>query len=268
TVDEVYQKMLESRVIPNQVFFFALMKEFPKGHELHLTLNILNVIAKHGCGINPLYSSISFGPTQNIEYAIEHPLISAYNSLIKCFCQEGFGEHATTLIRLMKGMGRAPDLTTFLIMVNEHCKRGDLAVLGKEKRVFDAHRLLKKMLESGVYPDEALYAKMINVYSKNGQAYEANRLFNRMTEHGIQPDSRAYSALISGLVKKNKLEKGVTYLGSMFKDGFMLNKVFYTSLIGHFLRKRELEFAFRLVSLTGRSHIECDQIGFTQFSNG
>ncbi|GJU31124.1 pentatricopeptide repeat-containing protein, partial [Tanacetum coccineum] len=113
-------------------------------------------------------------------------------------------------------------------MVNEHCTRDDLVsafdvlrlmddrkmkpnvaisdciigCLGKEKRVSDAHHLLKKMLESGVYPDEALYAKMINVYSKNGQAYEAKRLFNRITEHGIQPDSCAYFALISGLVKK------------------------------------------------------------------
>ncbi|GJX17155.1 pentatricopeptide repeat-containing protein [Tanacetum coccineum] len=339
-VDEVYQKMLESGVIPDQVFFFALMKEFPKGHELHLTLKILNVIAKYGCGIDPLYSSVSFGPTQNIEYEIEHvlgrimesrpqlanmaysiyimglcmggnsddalrsvvfmiilgfqPLISAYNSLIKCFCQEGFGEHATALIGLMEGMGRAPDSTTFLVMVSEHCKRGDLVsafdvlrlmddrkmkpsvaiydciigCLGKEKKFSEAITVLKKMLESGVYPDEALYAKMINVYSKNGQAYEANRLFNQMTEHGIQPDSRAYSALISGLVKKNKLEKGVTYLGSMLKDGFMPNKVLYTSLIGHFLRKGELEFAFRLVSLMGRSHIECDHITYITLISG
>ncbi|GJU31129.1 pentatricopeptide repeat-containing protein [Tanacetum coccineum] len=111
-----------------------------------------------------------------------------------------------------------------------------IGCLGKEKRVSDAHHLLKKMLESGVYPDEALYAKMINVYSKNGQAYEAKRLFNRITEHGIQPDSRAYFALISGLVKKNK--------------------------------KRELEFAFRLVSLMGRSHIECDYITYITLISG
>ncbi|GKD02636.1 pentatricopeptide repeat-containing protein [Tanacetum coccineum] len=69
-------------------------------------------------------------------------------------------------------------------------------------------------------------------------------------------------------LKKDKLEKSVKYLGSMFKDGFMPNKVLYTSLIDHFLRKGELEFAFRLVSLMGRSHIECDHITYITLISG
>ncbi|KAI3712572.1 hypothetical protein L1987_71131 [Smallanthus sonchifolius] len=331
-VDEVYQKMLDSGVIPDQVMFFKLIKEYPKGHELHLTLMFLNAIAKYGCGIDPLYSSVFFEPTESIQYKIDHvlgrivelkphlasmaysiyiiglslggksddalrsvvsminlgfqPLISAYNSLIKCFSQEGFVEHSGALIELMEGMGMVPNSTTFLVMVDEHCKQNDLAsafnvlrlmddrrlkpsvaiydsiigCLGREKRVFDAHCMFKKLLESGVGPDDDLYLRMINVYSKHGQVIEAERLFNRMMKHGIQPNSHAYSALISGFVKKNMMEKGVMYLGSMLKDGFMPNKVLYTSLIYHFLRKGELKFAFRLISLMERSHIECDHI--------
>ncbi|XP_076922542.1 pentatricopeptide repeat-containing protein At5g62370-like [Bidens hawaiensis] len=136
-VDEVYEKMLDSGVIPDQVMFFKLMKECPKGYELHLTLKFLHAIAKYGCGIDPLYSKASFGPTESIQYQIDHllgriveagphlanmaysiyivglcfggksdvalhnlvfminlwfqPLISAYNSLLKCFSQEGYG---------------------------------------------------------------------------------------------------------------------------------------------------------------------------------
>ncbi|KAI3778102.1 hypothetical protein L2E82_07127 [Cichorium intybus] len=166
-VDELYQKMLDSGVIPDQVLFFLLLKEYPKGHELHLTLKILSALAKYGSGID------SFGPTKNIEDKIDYllgkimevnphlanlaysiyiiglcmggksdtalntmvfmvnlglqPLISAYNSLIKCFCQEGFVEHANAIIELMEGMGVVPDSTTYLVMVNEHCKRGDVA---------------------------------------------------------------------------------------------------------------------------------------------
>ncbi|KAI3735157.1 hypothetical protein L6452_14645 [Arctium lappa] len=339
-LDELYQKMLDSGVIPDQVLFFALMKEYPKGHELHLTLKILSAIAKYGCGFDHSYSSVAFGPAENVEFEIDHllgriiecrpqlanmvysiyiiglcmggksdaalrsvvfmvnlgfqPLLSAYNSLIKSSCEEGFVEHAKALIELLEDMGMVPDSTTFLVMVNEHCKQGDFAsafdvlrqmderrmkpnvaifdcvigCLGREKRVFDAHSMFKKLLESGVDPDEALYVRMINVYSKNGQAFEANRLFNRMIKHGMQPDSHAYSALISGLVKKNIMEKGVHYVGSMFKDGFMPNKVLYTSLIDQFLRKGELEFAFRLVSLMERSHIECDQITYITLLSG
>ncbi|CAI9295755.1 unnamed protein product [Lactuca saligna] len=333
-IDELYQKMLDSGVIPDQVLFFTLVKEYPKGHELHLTLKILSAVAKYGCGIDPLVT------TKNIEYKIDYllgriiegkphlvnlaysiyiiglcmggksdaalhtvvfmvnlgfqPLISAFNSLIKCFCQEGFVEHANALIELMEGMGVVPDSTTYLVMVSEHCKRGDVAsafdvlsqmddkrmkpsvaifdsiigCLGKEKRVLDAHDMFRKMLQSGKKPDDVLYVRMINVYSKNGQAVEANRLFNRMIKHGIQPSSRAYSAIISGFIKKNMIEKGVMYLENMLKDGFMPNKVLYTSIIDQFLRKGELEFAFRLVSLMERGHIECDDITYITLISG
>ncbi|XP_076932655.1 pentatricopeptide repeat-containing protein At5g62370-like [Bidens hawaiensis] len=73
-VDEVYEKMLDSGVIPDQVMFFKLMKECPKGYELHLTLKFLHAIAKYGCGIDPLYSKASFGPTESIQYQIDHLL--------------------------------------------------------------------------------------------------------------------------------------------------------------------------------------------------
>ncbi|GKE13391.1 pentatricopeptide repeat-containing protein, partial [Tanacetum coccineum] len=179
-VDEarhMFNMMLERSVAPvahlfkSLVFGFCKMgivdKEFSKGHELHLTLKILNVIAKH----------------------------------------EGFGEHATALIGLMEGMDRAPDSTTFLIMVNEHCKWADLAVWEK-RRVSDAQRLLKKMLESGVYPDEALYPSM------------------------------EYSQI----------------------------RVLTLRLLVDW--KGELEFVFRLVSLMGRSHIECDHITYITLISG
>ncbi|MFS7936849.1 putative tetratricopeptide-like helical domain superfamily [Helianthus anomalus] len=339
-VDEVYQTMLDSGVIPDQVMFFKLIKAYPKGHELHLTLKFLNAIAKYGCGVDPLSSSASFGPTESIQYQIDHilgriverrphlanmaysiyiiglcfggktddalrslvfminlgfqPLMSAYNSLIRCFSQEGFVEHSGALIELMEGMGMIPNSTTFLVMVNEHCKNNDLAsafnvlrlmddrrmkpsvaiydsiigCLGREKRGFDAHCMFKKLLESDVDPDDALYFRMINTYAKNGQAIEADRLFYRMRKHGIQPNSRVYSALISGFVKKNMMKKGVMYLGSMLKDGYMPNKVLYTSLIGHFIRKGELEFSFRLVSLMERSRIEIDHVTYITLISG
>ncbi|XP_076891360.1 pentatricopeptide repeat-containing protein At5g62370-like [Bidens hawaiensis] len=339
-VDEVYQKMLDSGVIPDQVMFFKLMKECPKGYELHLTLKFLQAIAKYGCGIDPLYSKASFGPTESIQYQIDHllgriveaglhlanmaysiyiiglcfggksddalhnlvfminlgfqPLISAYNSLVKCFSQEGFVEHSGALIELMEGTGMIPNSATLLVMVNEHCKYNDLAsafsvlrlmddrrmkpsvaiydciigCLGREKRVLDAHRMFKTLLESGVDPDDGLYFRMINAYSKNGQAIQAGQLFKRMMKHGIQPDSHIYSSLISGFVKKNMMDKSVSYLGSMLKDGFMPNKVLYTSLIDHFLRKGELKFAFRLISLMERRQIECDHVTYITLISG
>ncbi|KAH7542202.1 hypothetical protein FEM48_Zijuj02G0048200 [Ziziphus jujuba var. spinosa] len=53
------------------------------------------------------------------------PSIFTYNTLIKCFCQEGRFEYAESLIDLMEGEGIVPDQATYLVIMNECCKRGD-----------------------------------------------------------------------------------------------------------------------------------------------
>ncbi|CBI24516.3 unnamed protein product, partial [Vitis vinifera] len=214
------------------------------------------------------------------------PLLSTYNSLIKCLFQERLVEDAKSLIDLMQENGIVPDLATYLIMVHEHCNHGDLAsafglldqmnerglkpsvaiydsiigCLSRRKRILEAENVFKMMLEAGVDPDAIIYVTMISGYSKNRRAIEARQLFDKMIEHGFQPSSHSYTAVISGLVKENMIDKGCSYLSDMLKDGFVPNTVLYTSLINQFLRKGELEFAFRLVDLMDRNQIECDMI--------
>lgn len=45
--------------------------------------------------------------------------------------------------------------------------------------------MFKRMLESGVDPDEVVYVTMINGYSKNGRAIEAHQLFDITLENSI-----------------------------------------------------------------------------------
>ncbi|KAA8533852.1 hypothetical protein F0562_031369 [Nyssa sinensis] len=341
-VDELYNKMLDSGVVPDHVLFFTLVKKSPKGHELRLAFTILQAVAKNGYSIDPssFPTSAESNPTSDLELKIDRllgeilrrnsyladvafsiyiialctggktdvallcmdkmvslgcrPLLSTYNSVLKCLCQEGLFEAAKSLINLMQDRGMVPNSTSYLIMVNEHGKRGDLAsafdvldqldkrglkpsvaiydsiigFLGGQKRIFEAEDMFKRMLEAGVDPDEVVYVTMINAYSKNGRAIKAFQLFDKMITDGIRPSSHAYTALINGLVKKNMTEKGCLYLDRMLEDGFMPNHVLYTALINQFLRKRELEFAFRLLDLMENSQIECDLITYITLVSG
>lgn len=222
------------------------------------------------------------------------PLLSAYNSLIKCLYQEGLVEDAKYLVDIMQDHGLVPDIGTFLIMVHEHCKRGDflsafdlldemeerglkqdvsvydtvISHLGREFRVLEAEKLFHRMLEAGIEPDETIYATMINAYSKSGLATKAHELFEKMLQLGVQPSSHSYTALINGLIKKNMTEKGCVYIDRMLEEGIMPNAVFYTSLINQFLRKREFEFALRLVDLMERSCIDPDLITHITLASG
>ncbi|KAL2550179.1 Pentatricopeptide repeat-containing protein [Forsythia ovata] len=222
------------------------------------------------------------------------PLLSAYNSLIKCFFQEGLGDDAKSVLEIMQDQGLVPNHTTLSILVNEFCKQGDLPsaldilnqieergvkptvaiynsildCLGRHRRIFEAQKVFRRMLEFGVDPDETIFVTMINAYSKNGWANEARKLFENMLEYDLRPNSHAYTALITGFVKKNMTEKGCLYLDRMLEEGLKPNVVLYTSLMNQFLRKREFEFAFRLVDLMEKSEIEGDLVTYIALVSG
>ncbi|XP_065857458.1 pentatricopeptide repeat-containing protein At5g62370-like isoform X1 [Euphorbia lathyris] len=223
-----------------------------------------------------------------------NPLPFTFNSLIKCIFQDRRFEPVESLFDIMLEWGLVPDMATYLIMINECCKRKDVAsafyvldqmekrglkpsvaiydsiisCLSREKRLFEAETLFLRMLEGGVKASENFYMTVINGYFRNGRASEVHVLFEMMMEHGIKPSSHSYTALISGLVKSNLIDEGCVYLDRMFRDGFVPNAVLYTSLICHFLRKREFEFAFRLVDLMHRSQIEFDLILYVTLVRG
>ncbi|XP_065856046.1 pentatricopeptide repeat-containing protein At5g62370-like isoform X2 [Euphorbia lathyris] len=285
-VDQLCIRMLEQGVVPDHILFLIIMNNSRKGNELQLTLLMLQEILKHGCGLDPsfLLGSTNLSNLMNLEEQIERLL----EHIDRRF------EPVESLFDIMLGWGLVPDMATYLIMINECCKRKDVAsafyvldqmekrglkpsvaiydsiisCLSREKRLFEAETLFLRMLEGGVKANENVYMTVINGYFRNGRASEVHLLFEMMMEHGIKPSSHSYTALISGLVKSNLIDEGCVYLDRMFRDGFVPNAVLYTSLICHFLRKREFEFAFRLVDLMHRSQIEFDLILYVTLVRG
>ncbi|GMH18291.1 hypothetical protein Nepgr_020132 [Nepenthes gracilis] len=220
------------------------------------------------------------------------PLLSTYNSLIKCLLSRGLLKEVNSHVNLINIQGMVPNLDTYLILISGYCKRRDfesafdilnqmdenglkpgvavydsiINCLCREKRIYEAEDVFRRMLEGGVVPDEILYVTMINGLSKNGKAFEAGQLFDIMLEHGIPPSPRAYTALMYGLVKKNMIRKN--YLDRMFEDGFVPNHVFFTSVINQFLRRGELEFSLKLVNLLYRCKIVRDHVTYITIVSG
>lgn len=52
------------------------------------------------------------------------PVLSTYNSLIRCLCRRGLYEDADSFISLLHVEGPAPDCKTYLVMIDVLCKQG------------------------------------------------------------------------------------------------------------------------------------------------
>ncbi|CAN8251896.1 unnamed protein product [Cochlearia groenlandica] len=222
------------------------------------------------------------------------PLPFSYNSVIKCLFQEGIIEDLESFVDIIQKMGFVPDPDTYLIAVNEFCKKNDreaafavievmeelglrptvaiyssiIGCLGKHGRVLEAEEVFAKMLETGIQPDEIAYMIMINAYARNSRIDEANELVEEVVKHFVRPSSFTYTVLISGFVKTGMMEKGCEYLDKMLEDGLSPNTALYTSLIGHFLKKGDLKSSFTLFGLMEKNEIKHDHIAYITLLSG
>ncbi|OVA05339.1 Pentatricopeptide repeat [Macleaya cordata] len=224
------------------------------------------------------------------------PSHSTYNSMITCLCHDGSFEDAKKFIGLMEEEhGMLPNLATYLIMVNEHCKRGNLnlaievleemnekglkpsvaiydsiigALCNDERLVETGYNMFERMLKAGVVADEVVYTTLINGYSKNGKPIRACCLFDEMIKSGIKPSFHAYAALINGLIKQNLTKKGCDYLQRMLEDGFVPDTVLYTILINQFCRNGDVSFAMDLFNLMVINKIGVNSITYRSLISG
>ncbi|KAD4982596.1 hypothetical protein E3N88_19267 [Mikania micrantha] len=304
-VDEICQKMLDSGVIPDQVMFFKLVKEYPKGYELHLTLMFLNAIAKYGCGIDSLQSSVSFGPNESIGYQIDHilgkivdlcphlanmaysiyiiglclggksddalrvvifminlgfqPLISAYNSLIKCFSQDGFVEHSSALIELMEGMGMIPNSTTFLI---SHIECDHITYISLVSGICRNLQCYNGKFHDNLNKSQKERDRLFHLLCQNSSLMEnvskvsitthedlkllAMKLIRGVKDSLFMPNLYLHNAILSGFCRMGKFGEAYDHLDVMEKQGVGPNQVTFTILINGHIQAGEINAAVRL----------------------
>jgi pentatricopeptide repeat protein len=88
--------------------------------------------------------------------------------------------------------GTKPDLITYSTLVKAHSERGDVSA---------AMRVLAKMFERGVRPDEIIFNSIIGSCSIGPSSSEETlRTFDTLLKHGLKPTTMTLSVLLKALL--------------------------------------------------------------------
>ncbi|XVF49346.1 hypothetical protein PTKIN_Ptkin04bG0004300 [Pterospermum kingtungense] len=270
--DELYKSMLTGGLVPDHILFFKLMKMYPKGHELHAALIIMNAIALNGCGFDPL--SLPVSATEDLQQKIELLIGEiaksnlslakvAFTILISALCEAGKLDIALHFMDKMVNLGCRPLLFTYNSLVK---------CLSQEGCFEDAKSLLDLMQDQGIFPDQATYLIIINEHCKRGdlasafdildqmvdrgmkpgvaiydciigslcrekRMFEAENMFIRMLESGVDPDEIVYMTMINGYSKNGRAVEAHQLFEKMIEDSIRPTSYSYTALIGGLMKK-------------------------------
>ncbi|KAG2542625.1 putative pentatricopeptide repeat-containing protein At1g02420 [Panicum virgatum] len=127
-------------------------------------------------------------------------------------------EDAEAFFAEMRELGVEPDLVTYNILIDCHCKNRD---------VQRAYKLLDEMREKDISPDAITYTSLIGGLGLIGQPDKAKDLLKEMHELGCYPDVPAYNAAIRNFVIAKRLGDAFALMDEMTSKGLMPNPTTY-----------------------------------------
>lgn len=182
-----------------------------------------------------------------------------------------------------------PDLTwRFYEKMTQWGVAGDASTAGSlagalcaEKRLSEAHRLLRGLARDGVSPDAVfftrlvaglagegsygemsevlhlmiaagrppdvfIYQAIIHGLCRNGLGTEGLRIFEELKLRGYSPDVPTYTAMIDGLCKMGRTEEALGLWEEMIGKGLRPNRYTYNVLVDHHWKKGAAAAALRL----------------------
>ncbi|KAK9292817.1 hypothetical protein L1049_020797 [Liquidambar formosana] len=275
--DDLYQKMLDSGVVPDHVLFFILMKRYP-GHELLLAKKMLQEIARYGCGFEP---SLLSSPTRTFNQEIELLIVEivrrnknlanvAFGIFISALCVEKNAEVSMLCMEKMLGLGCRPLLSTCNSLIKclfqeglvENAKSliNDLQNWGmvpnletylimvnehcNQRDLASAFDVLDQMDDRGLRPGVAIYDSIIGCLSTEKRIFEAEIMFKRMLEAGVDPDEVVYITMINGYSKNGRAFEARQLFDKMIEHGIEPSSRAYTALINGLVKKNMTEKAY------------------------
>ena len=123
----------------------------------------------------------------------------------------------------MEKTGTVPDAYTYNILINDHCKNGDLQ---------RANGFLKDMLEKNLGPNNVTYSTLIDGFCKQGKLDKAIGLYEDMVKKCIKADPVTYTALIDALCRAGRMEEAGGFVQKMREEGFVGDCASYGALNG------------------------------------
>lgn len=272
---EAFLKMQESEVSPNEQTFAAILSgcanlaKIGWGEHLHA-----HVLQKGMFGFlsvsNSIMSMYSKCGELDQAYAIFNAMklrdIVSWSTIIKGYCQEGYGDEAFELLSLMRREG--PEPTEFaLASVLSVC--GNMALL-EQGRQLHAHVLLiglenaamiqsalinmygkcgsiyetSKIFDLSKSLDLVTWTAMINGFAEHGCSQEAINLFNKLPEVGLKPDYVAFIGVLTACSHAGLVDKAFHYFNSMTEHYHMSpSKEHYGCMVDLLCRSGRLQEA-------------------------
>ncbi|XP_010248558.1 PREDICTED: pentatricopeptide repeat-containing protein At2g13600-like [Nelumbo nucifera] len=177
---KLFQEMLESGILPNEVTFTSLVRACTSLGDTGLGRSVFGLIVKTG---------------------FEHN-ISVCNSLITLHLRMG----EVDLARMVFDQMEERDVVSWTASIDLYIKTGDL---------MEARRIFDEMPER----NEVSWSMMIARYNQSGEAEEASKLFKRMVHNGFKPNISCLSSILSALASLEALLPGKSIHGHAIKVG-------------------------------------------------
>ncbi|KAI8391243.1 uncharacterized protein BYT42DRAFT_526655 [Radiomyces spectabilis] len=166
----------------------------------------------------------------------------------------------TVLKSILDSIDIKADLLTYALTIRNYVYRQDMN---------GAERTFKKLVKSGLKPNEFVFTHLVVGYSQAGEMEKAQRVIHHMVHapYHIRPTAFIYAPLIQGYVDAAEYEKAYDTFRSMIDQGITADLPTYTILAKMFLKSAgssngvraiELLKDLRKMSNDGKSNLRLD----------
>ncbi|KAM3731367.1 hypothetical protein ACB098_12G158000 [Castanea mollissima] len=169
-----------------------------------------------------------------------HADTTAYNVVIRLFCEKGDMDMAEELMNEM-GLGDLyPDMITHVAMIKGFCNVG---------RLEDACGLVKFMRGHGCVPNAVVYSTLLDGVCRCGSMERALELLGEMEKEGgdCSPNVVTYTSVIQNFCEKGQTMEALEILDRMEGFGSAPNRVTVSCLINHLCMEGCVEKAYKVI---------------------
>ncbi|KAI3907665.1 hypothetical protein MKW98_016309 [Papaver atlanticum] len=186
----------------------------------HLISDLSDVFLEGLCGLG--FTSIGQALVEEVQrwgLVLDR---TAYNHLIRGFCQEGRFLEASSILETVVEKGITPSVDAYGLLIYQLCRFGKL-----EK----ARALKEIMLREESTASLSVYGAFVDGLSKNHQISEATLQFQEMVARGIYPNTGTYNAMIQGYCLAENLRKVRELVSNMVRKTICISISSYSDLL-------------------------------------
>ncbi|CAI9772137.1 unnamed protein product [Fraxinus pennsylvanica] len=193
---------------PNVVTYTTLVRGYCKNQEIDIMLDVLREMVDSEIKPNEI----------------------TYNTIINGLCEAQMFDKIKDLLEGWLG-GFVPDTCTFNMVMNAHCKVGDLS---------EAFKVFEKMKELKVQQDSASYSVLIRGLCQKLDFGRAAELLDELLakeillcDDGCTPLVAAYNPIFEYLCRNGKTKKAEQVLRQLMRRGIQDPSAYRTLILGH-----------------------------------